>query len=88
MLLFAFMGTGSSFLAFAVLAARRGLTSTAYPRKGFYYLGGLTEATETLAFFAAMCVWPTHFSVLAYIFASLCAFTTITRIVWGWRAFS
>ena len=48
-LLFAFMGTASSFLAFAVLAARRGLTSTAYPRKGFYYLGGLTEATETIA---------------------------------------
>jgi phosphatidylglycerophosphate synthase len=87
-LLGAFIGTGTSFLAFAVLAAKRDLADLKTPDKSFYFLGGLTEATETLAFFAAMCVWPTHFSVLAYIFASLCAFTTITRIVWGWRAFS
>jgi phosphatidylglycerophosphate synthase len=87
-LLAAFIGTGTSFLAFAVLAAKRDLADLKTPDKSFYFLGGLTEATETLAFFAAMCVWPTHFSVLAYIFASLCAFTTITRIVWGWRAFS
>ena len=87
-LLAAFIGTGTSFLAFAVLAAKRDLADLKTPDKSFYFLGGLTEATETLAFFAAMCVWPAHFSVLAYIFASLCAFTTITRIVWGWRAFS
>ena len=43
-LIYAFVGTGSTFLAFAVIAAKRGLTSTAYPGKGFYYLGGLTEA--------------------------------------------
>ncbi|NBX22449.1 MAG: CDP-alcohol phosphatidyltransferase family protein, partial [Betaproteobacteria bacterium] len=54
----------------------------------FYFLGGLTEATETLAFFVAMCIWPAHFDVLAYTFAALCAVTTATRIWWGWRAFS
>jgi hypothetical protein len=43
-----------SFLAFAVIAERRGLpSSTSTGRKrGFYFLGGLTEATETLACFA------------------------------------
>ena len=86
-LLFAFMGTASSFLAFAVLAARRGLTSTAYPRKGFYYLGGLTEATETLAVFTLMCLVPTWFAPLALGFAALCALTTVTRVVAGWQAF-
>ena len=86
-LLFAFMGTASSFLAFAVLAARRGLTSTAYPRKGFYYLGGLTEATETLAVFTLMCLVPTWFVPLALGFAALCALTTATRVVAGWQAF-
>lgn len=86
-LLFAFMGTASSFLAFAVLAARRGLTSTAYPRKGFYYLGGLTEATETLAVFTLMCLVPTWFVPLALGFAALCALTTVTRVVAGWQAF-
>lgn len=87
-LLAAFIGTGSSFLAFAVMAAKRGMTSVAYPDKSFYFLGGLTEATETLAFFAAMCFWPGHFAALAYSFAALCSITVLTRIGWGWRAFS
>lgn len=84
-LLAAFIGTGSSFLAFAVLAQKRGLDSRAYPNKGLYYLGGLTEATETLLCFAAMCLWPQHFGTLAYGFAALCALTTATRIVGGAR---
>ena len=87
-LLAAFIGTGSSFLAFAVIAAQRGLKNLAVPDKSFYFLGGLTEATETLAFFAAMCVWPQHFATLAYVFAALCAVTIVTRIGWGWRTFS
>ncbi len=87
-LLAAFVGTMSSFLAFAVMAAKRGITSLAYPDKSFYFLGGLTEATETLAFLVAMCLWPQHFPVLAYGFAALCAITTATRIWWGWRTFS
>ena len=86
-LLAAFMGTGASFLAFAVIAARRGMASTDWPEKSFYFLGGLTEATETLACFAAMCLWPQHFGALAYGFAALCALTTATRLWWGWRAF-
>lgn len=82
-LLAAFIGTGSSFLAFAVFAERRGLASDAYPNKGLYYLGGLTEATETLACFALMCLWPAHFAWWAYGFAALCALTIATRIVGG-----
>jgi phosphatidylglycerophosphate synthase len=83
-LLAAFIGTGSSFLAFAVLAERRGLRSTAYPSKGFYFLGGLTEGTETLICFALMCLLPQHFALLAYGFAALCGVTLLTRLVAGW----
>ena len=85
-LLAAFFGTGVSFLAFAVLAERRGLHSSAYPNKGFFYLGGLTEASETLLVFALMCLWPAAFASLAYIFAALCAVTTAGRLAAGWRA--
>ncbi len=85
-LLAAFVGTGSSFLAFAVLAERRGLTSQAYPQKGIYYLGGLTEASETLICFALMCLWPQHFALWAYGFAVLCSMTIASRIVGGWFA--
>ncbi len=87
-LLAAFIGTGSSFLAFAVIAAQRGMSSLAYPDKSFYFLGGLTEATETLAFFVAMCLLPGYFIELAYTFAALCSITVMTRLWWGWRAFS
>jgi phosphatidylglycerophosphate synthase len=87
-LLAAFIGTGSSFLAFAILAERRGLASAQYPAKGFFYLGGLTEATETLVCFALMCLWPQHFSWWACGFALLCAFTITGRIVGGAKALS
>jgi phosphatidylglycerophosphate synthase len=84
-LLAAFIGTGSSFLAFAILAERRGLASAVHPNKGFYYLGGLTEATETLGCFVLMCLWPAQFGPIAYVFAVLCWLTVFTRIVGGWR---
>jgi len=84
-LLAAFIGTGSSFLAFALLAERRGIRSTAYPNKGLYYLGGLTEATETLACFALMCLWPAQFALWAYGFAALCGLTIATRLLTGWQ---
>lgn len=86
-LLASFIGTGSSFLAFAAIAAKRGMRSLDYPNKSMYFLGGLTEGTETLFCFAAMCLWPEFFIELAYGFAMLCIFTTGTRLWWGWRAF-
>lgn len=38
-LLFAFIGTGSSFLAFAALAAKHQIDNPGYAHKSFYYLG-------------------------------------------------
>ena len=87
-LLAAFIGTATTFLAFATLAAQRGLKSVVYPNKGIYYLGGLTEATETLTCFALMCLWPALFAPFAYGFAALCGLTIVMRLWAGWRAFS
>lgn len=86
-LLAAFIGTGSSFLAFAAVAEKRRLLSLAFPDKSFYFLGGLTEATETIAAFAAMCLWPQWFAPIAYGFAALCGITIALRIGWGWQRF-
>ena len=86
-LIAAFVGTGSSFLAFAAIAARRGMRETDRPAKGVFYLGGLTEGGETIAAFAAMCLWPALFAPIALLFAALCAITTATRWLAGWRAF-
>ena len=84
-LLFAFIGTGSSFLAFAVFAARRGLENRAQGLKSFYYLGGLTEGTETIALFVVLCLFPGSFSWLAWLFGAACWVTTLARLHAAWR---
>ncbi len=86
-LLASFIGTGVSFLAYAIMAEKRGEKSTAYPSKSFYYLGGLTEGFETVVCFVAMCLWPQYFPLIASIYAVMCCITTLTRLVAGWQAF-
>ena len=88
LLLFSFIGTGSSFLAFSVIAERRGLTSVSMPRKGLYYLGGITEGAETIALFAAICLFPGAFPTIATVFAGLAFITTLVRWWWGWKTFA
>ncbi|MCY4473482.1 MAG: CDP-alcohol phosphatidyltransferase family protein [Kistimonas sp.] len=83
-LLFCFTGTGTSFLAFACMAAKNQLQPE-QPPKSLYYLEGLTEGTETLLFFGAACLWPTGFPVLAWCFGALCLVTTATRLLRGYR---
>jgi phosphatidylglycerophosphate synthase len=86
-LIFGFMGTGASFLTFAVMAAKRGITTEMRGPKSLYYLGGLTEGTETIALFAVICLWPGAFVALAYLFGVLCWLTTAARIHAAWRTF-
>lgn len=78
-LLVAFLATGTSFLAFAILAAQKGLETSARGKKSFYYIGGLAEGTETIAVFILMCLLPTWFPILALIFALLCWATVVVR---------
>jgi phosphatidylglycerophosphate synthase len=85
-LLASFIGTASTFLAFAAVASKRKMVSPHYPNKGFYYLGGLTEGTETILLFCAMCLWPEHFAPLAYAFAAACGITTATRLYFGMKS--
>ena len=79
-LIFSFVGTGVSFLAFAAIAARRGLASERHGRKSVYYLGGLTEGAETVLLFLLMSLRPDWFEALAYGFGALCWITTVGRI--------
>ncbi|WP_111412532.1 CDP-alcohol phosphatidyltransferase family protein [Billgrantia lactosivorans] len=84
-LLFAFIGTGTSFLAFAIMATRHGLERPRFQQKAFYYLHGLTEGTETILAFVLFCLLPNHFAVLATLFAVACLITTFTRLWGGYR---
>lgn len=86
--IFSFVGTGSSFLAYAIMAAKRGLSTSLRGQKSLYYLGGLTEGGETIAFLLAICLFPQAFQPLAWLFGGLCWITTASRILAGWRAFA
>lgn len=87
-LIFAFIGTGSSFLAFAVMAGKRGIENPVYKNKSLYYMSGLTEGTETIACFVLFCLFPQHFALIAYIYGAACWFTTSTRIWAGYKTLS
>ncbi|NMM42877.1 CDP-alcohol phosphatidyltransferase family protein [Rhodospirillaceae bacterium KN72] len=87
-LIASFIGTGSSFLAYAIVAAKRGISTEIRGKKSFYHLGGLTEGTETIAFLVLCCLLPNHFPVLAYGFAALCCVTTATRIAAAYQTFT
>jgi phosphatidylglycerophosphate synthase len=86
-LIFSFVGTGSSFLAFSVIAAKRGLATDTHGPKTIYYLGGLTEGAETVILFALICLFPDYFASFAWIFGGLCWLTTTTRVAWAVHAF-
>jgi CDP-diacylglycerol--glycerol-3-phosphate 3-phosphatidyltransferase len=84
-LIFSFIGTGSSFLAFAIMAGKRGIDNPVYKHKSLYYMSGLTEGTETIGCFVLFCLFPQHFAIIAYIFGAACWFTTFTRIYSGFH---
>jgi len=86
-LMLSFMGTGASFLAYAVFAAKRGVTTEIRGAKSLYYLGGLTEGTETIMVFMAFCLLPQFFAPLAWAFAAACWITTASRMLAAARSF-
>ena len=84
-LLFSFVGTEASFLAYAVMAAKRGLSTKRFGVKSMFYLGGLVEATETFLLFVLVCLWPRYFAYLATAFGVLCWMTTAARVTVAWH---
>lgn len=81
-----FYVNGAAFLAFAAVAERRGLVTTAQGEKSIYYLAGLAEGGETIAVFLAWCLFPAWFAPIAFAFAGLTALSAGARIIVGARA--
>lgn len=81
LLLFSFYVNGSSFLAYAIMAEKRSMTTDVRGAKSLYFTTGLAEATETIVVFLAFCLFPTWFPVLAALFALVCLYTALSRIV-------
>ncbi|MCA1403932.1 CDP-alcohol phosphatidyltransferase family protein [Ensifer sp. IC3342] len=79
-LLFSFYVNGSSFLAYAIIAEKRAMTTSVRGAKSLYFTTGLAEATETIGVFLAFCLFPGWFSPLAAVFAVVCLYTAVSRI--------
>ena len=86
-LLVSFYVNGASFLAYAVLAAKRGMETRGRGEKSLYFTAGLLEGTETIVFFAVICLWPQWFAPLAWVFGCLCFVTAGARVMLARRVF-
>ncbi|AKI02328.1 phosphatidylglycerophosphate synthase [Hoeflea sp. IMCC20628] len=80
-LIFAFYVNGASFLAYAVVAEKRGLSTTARGVKSIYFTTGLAEASETFFVFGVFCLWPAWFVPVAWVFTAICLYTALSRIM-------
>lgn len=86
-LIFSFYANGASFLAFAIIAEKRGIEGEARGPKSLHFTTGLAEATETIFVFCLFCLWPSAFAPMAYFFAAICLLTAASRIALAMRSF-
>ena len=86
-LIFSFYVNGASFLAYAILAEKRQLTSDVRGSKSIFFTTGLAEATETIAVFLLACLFPAWFPVLAWGFAAICLYTASSRMILASQVF-
>lgn len=87
LLLASFYVNGSTFLGYAVLAEKRGMETRSRGEKSLYFTAGLLEGTETIGFFLLLCLLPSAFAPLAFVFGALCFVTAAARVWLAWRTF-
>jgi phosphatidylglycerophosphate synthase len=87
-LVLSFYVNGATFLAYAIIAEKRGIPLDQRGGKSFLFTVGLAEATETIVVFAAMCLFPAAFAPLALLFAAVCFYTAAMRIMLARKAFA
>ena len=86
-LIYAFVGTGSAFLAFAIIAAKRKLPKHGLSRKRLLLPWRPYGSHRNHFGIYSHVPASRPFPLLAYGFAALCALTTITRIAAGMKIF-
>jgi len=86
-LVFSFIGPITSFLAYAIIAAKHQHITTVRGTKSFYHLGGICEGTETMAVLMLMCLFPSAFAMICLVYGMLCWLTTLGRVLQARRDF-
>lgn len=79
-LIFSFIGSGTAFLAYAILAEKLGKQTEAQGKKSIYYISGIAEGFETIVALALMCIFPQNFWLIALLFGVVCWLSTLGRI--------
>ena len=79
-LLSSFSMSMTVFLAFAIMAEKRGLETDAQGTKSFFYVAGLAEGTETIGFFTIVIIWPGAFVPAAFVYAGVVYLSVIGRV--------
>ena len=81
-LLFCYIGTGSTFLAkAAILPSLTKQNLNEEIPKSFHYAVGLVEGTETIVFMVLCLLFPNLFIYFSLIFIILCLITIVFRII-------
>ena len=81
-LLFCYIGTGSTFLAkAAILPTLTNQNLNEEIPKSFHYAVGLVEGTETIIFMVLCLLLPNLFIYFSFIFIILCLITIVFRII-------
>ncbi len=81
-LLFCYIGTGSTFLAkAAILPSLTNQKLIEEIPKSFHYAVGLVEGTETIVFMVLCLLFPNLFIYFSFIFIILCLITIVFRII-------
>ena len=91
-LLFLYIGTGTTFLAQAALQTQLDKTHHSSELnqelpKSFYYSSGLIEGTETTIFMILCLLLPNFYIFISIIFGILCLITFVSRIVVCYKEF-
>jgi|TARA_B100000787_G_C16141509_1_gene272224 phosphatidylglycerophosphate synthase len=92
LLLFLYIGTGTTFLAYAAILKsynpKLKNENSEEINKGFYYASGLVEGFETIIFMILSLLAPQFFIIFTVIFSSLCVATIIGRIFVSYKKFN
>ena len=86
-LIFSFIGSGCSFLAYSIIATKHDMNHISQGKKSFYYLHGLAEGTETILVFILICLLPGYFAIIAIMFGVICWLTCLGRVLEARKTF-
>ncbi len=87
-IIFSFIGTGTSFLCYGIIAEKINLKTIKNGKKSFFHADGLVEGTETIIYLILICLLPSYFVVITAIFGILCWITTYGRSLTAYDNFN